>query len=106
MDAARALDYIRNFAAAWSRAKPTTRAGMIQAVYQTVTVCGDQLVNVRLTDEAYAHGFAAALPQEVSVRRWRVGDGRENCGLWRARQVSGARMPQLSEYRSNEPVEL
>ena len=28
------LDYIRNFAAAWSRAKPTTRAGMIQAVYQ------------------------------------------------------------------------
>ena len=67
IDAARAVDYIRNFAAAWSRAKPATRANMIQAVYQTVTVRGDQVVSVRLTDEAYAHGFAAALPQEVSV---------------------------------------
>jgi DNA invertase Pin-like site-specific DNA recombinase len=67
VDAARALDYIRNFAAAWSRAKPATRSSMIQAVYQTVTVRGEEFVSVRLTDGAYAQGFAAALPQEVTV---------------------------------------
>ena len=67
IDAARALDYIRNFAAAWAKAKPPTRATMLQAVYQSVTVRGDEFVSVRLTDDAYAHGFAVALPQEVRV---------------------------------------
>ena len=67
VDAARVLDYIRNFAAAWSRAKPTTRATMMQSIYESVTVRGDQFVSVRLTDEAYAHGLAVALPQEVQV---------------------------------------
>ena len=67
VDAARALDYIRNFAAAWSRAKPTTRATMMQSIYESVTVRGDQFVRVRLTEEAYANGLAVALPQEVQV---------------------------------------
>jgi DNA invertase Pin-like site-specific DNA recombinase len=67
VDAARALDYIRNFAAAWAKAKPPTRATMMQAVYESVTVRGEEFVSVRLTDEAYAHGLAFALPQEVRM---------------------------------------
>ncbi len=67
IDAERALEYIRNFAAAWAKAKPPTRATMLQSVYQSVTVQGNQFVSVRLTDDAYAHGFAIALPQEVRV---------------------------------------
>lgn len=67
VDAARALDYVRNFAAAWAKAKPPTRATMMQAVYESVTVRGEEFVSVRLTDEAYAHGFAVALPQEVRI---------------------------------------
>ena len=40
---------------------------MMQAVYESVTVRGEEFVSVRLTDEAYAHGFAVALPQEVRI---------------------------------------
>lgn len=67
VDAVRAVDYIRNFASAWAKAKPPTRATMMQAVYEGVTVRGEEFISVRLTAEAYAHGFAFALPQEVSV---------------------------------------
>jgi hypothetical protein len=35
---------------------------MLQSVYQSVTVRGHEFVGVRLTDDAYAHGFAIALP--------------------------------------------
>ncbi len=39
----------------------------MQAVYEGVTVRGEDFVSVRLTAEAYAHGLALALPEEVSV---------------------------------------
>ena len=34
VDAARAIEYIQNFASAWAKAKPPTRATMMQAVYE------------------------------------------------------------------------
>lgn len=40
---------------------------MIQSLYEEIVVRGDEFVSVRLSPEAYAHGLALALPQEVVV---------------------------------------
>jgi hypothetical protein len=66
-EGAKAVEYIRNFAASWTKAKPPTRAAMIQSLYQEIVVRGEEFVSVRLTPEAYAHGLALALPEEVMV---------------------------------------
>jgi hypothetical protein len=90
-DATRAVEYIRNFAGSWAKAKPPTRATMIQSVYEEVIVRGEEFVSVRLTPEAYAHGLALALPQEVLVTPL-PGRGRpEKRWRWRARQDSNLR---------------
>ncbi len=68
IDAGTAVEYIRTFAASWAKAKPPTRATMIQSVYEEIVVRGEEFVSVRLTPEAYAHGLALALPAEVVVR--------------------------------------
>jgi hypothetical protein len=67
VDSAKAIDYIRNFATSWSKAKPPTKATMVQSLYEEIVVRGSDFVSVRLTPEAYAHGLALALPQEVLV---------------------------------------
>ena len=67
VSAAAAVDYIRNFAASWAKARPATRATLIQSVYEEVIVKGDQFVSVRLTPDAYAHRLDLALPQGVTV---------------------------------------
>jgi hypothetical protein len=67
VDSAKAIEYIRNLAASWAKAKPPTRATLIQSVYEEVVVRGEAFVKVRLTPEAYAHGLARALPEEVVV---------------------------------------
>jgi hypothetical protein len=67
VDGGRAVEYIRTFAASWAKAKPPTRATMIQSVYEEIVVRGEEFVSIRLTPEAYAHGLALALPAEVVV---------------------------------------
>ena len=67
LDGAKAIEYIRNFAASWAKAKAPTRATMIQSLYGEIVVRGAEFVSVRLSPEAYAHGLALALPQEVVV---------------------------------------
>jgi hypothetical protein len=67
VDPVSALAYVRNFTASWANARPQTRASLIKAVYAEIVVRGEEFVSVRLTDEAYAHGLAAALPEEVEV---------------------------------------
>ena len=67
VDAAKAVDYIRHFASSWARAKPATKATLVQSLYEEIVVRGAEFVSVRLTPEAYAHGRALALPQEVVV---------------------------------------
>jgi hypothetical protein len=67
VDGTKAIDYIRNFASSWAKAKPPTRATMIQSLYDEIVVRGDEFVSVRLSPEAYAHGLAVAFPQEVVV---------------------------------------
>ena len=40
---------------------------MIQSLYAEVVVRGEEFISVRLSPDAYAHGLALALPQEVLV---------------------------------------
>ena len=68
VDADKAIAYIRNFASSWAKAKPTTKATMVQTLYEEIVVRGSEFVSVRLTPQAYAHGLALALPEEVVVR--------------------------------------
>ncbi len=44
VDGAKAIEYIRNLAASWAKAKPPTRATMIQSVYKEVVVRGEEFV--------------------------------------------------------------
>jgi hypothetical protein len=50
----------------------------MHAIYERITVAGPEIVAVRLTAAAYAHGLALALPERL---------------YWRARQELSARMP-------------
>jgi len=36
VDAAKAIDYIRNFASSWAKAKPPTKAMMVQSLYEEI----------------------------------------------------------------------
>ena len=67
VDGTKAINYIRNFASSSAKAKPPTRATMIQSLYEEIVVRGAEFVSVRLSPEASAHGLAPALPQEVVV---------------------------------------
>ena len=67
VSATEAIDYIRRFAATWAKAKPASRAALVQSVYEEIVVRGAEFVRVRLTQDAYAHGSALALPEHVSV---------------------------------------
>jgi hypothetical protein len=51
------------------------KADLLHAICDRITVAGPVIVGVRLTQAAYAHGFALALPKRLQ---------------WRARQVLGA----------------
>ena len=50
---------------AWSKAK----AEVLHAIYERITVAGPEIVGVRLTAAAYAHGLALALPEKVEMAR-------------------------------------
>ena len=41
----------------------------LHAIYERITVAGPEIVGVRLTAAAYAHGLALALPQKVEMAR-------------------------------------
>ena len=40
-----------------------------QTIYDWITVVGPEIVGVRLTQAAYAHGLALALPEKVEMAR-------------------------------------
>jgi hypothetical protein len=52
------------------------KADLMHAIYERITVAGPEIVGVRLTQAAYAHGLALALPERLK---------------WRARQDSNLR---------------
>ena len=42
---------------------PKEKADLMHAIYERITVAGPEIVGVRLTAAAYAHGLALALPE-------------------------------------------
>ena len=45
------------------------KADLMHAIYERITVAGSEIVGVRLTAAAYAHGLALALPEKVEMAR-------------------------------------
>jgi hypothetical protein len=45
---------------------PKEKADLMHAIYERITVDGPEIVGVRLTAAAYAHGLALALPERLS----------------------------------------
>ncbi len=52
---------------------PAEKADLLHAIYERIVVAGPEIVRVRLTSAAYAHGLALALPQVVLARPTGVG---------------------------------
>ncbi len=48
---------------------PKEKANLMHAIYERITVAGPEIVGVRLTSAAYAHGLALALPEKVEMAR-------------------------------------
>ena len=48
---------------------PEEKADLLHAIYERVSVAGPEIVGVRLTPSAYAHGLALALPEKVVMAR-------------------------------------
>ena len=48
---------------------PAAKADLLHAIYERITVAGPEIVGVRLTAVAYAHGLALALPEKVAMAR-------------------------------------
>lgn len=46
-----------------------TMRDLMHAIYDGITVAGPVIVGVRLTQAAYAHGLALALPEKVEMAR-------------------------------------
>ena len=54
---------------------------MLHAIDDQVTVAGPEIVGVRLTQAAYAHGLALALPEAVMARPTGVGRALAACEI-------------------------
>ncbi len=63
---------------------PAEKADLAHAIYDRITVAGPEIVGVRLTQAAYAHGLALALPEKVELAR-PTGSGRRRRGQGRDR---------------------
>jgi len=48
---------------------PEEKADLLHAIYERIVVAGPEIVRVRLTSAAYAHGLALALPEKVAMAR-------------------------------------
>jgi hypothetical protein len=48
---------------------PKEKEELMHAIYERITVAGPEIVGVRLTQAAYAHGLALALPEKVEMAR-------------------------------------
>ena len=53
---------------AWGR-EAKEKADLMHAIYERITVAGPEIVGVRLTQAAYAHGLPLALPEKVAMAR-------------------------------------
>ncbi|MFI5259623.1 MAG: hypothetical protein ACHQ01_08460 [Candidatus Limnocylindrales bacterium] len=66
---ARAVARLRDMAGMSAKATEEEWAELIAATYAEITVRGPAIEAIRLTPDAYAHGFALALPFGVALAR-------------------------------------
>lgn len=65
-----ALEWLRAIGEAMQSADVSKeKADLMHAIYERITVAGPEIVGVRLTAAAYAHGLALALPEKVEMAR-------------------------------------
>ncbi len=68
--AERALEWLRALGESLQAPeKSKEKADLMHAIYDRITVAGHEIVGVRLTQAAYAHGLALALPEKVELAR-------------------------------------
>ncbi len=66
----KALAWLRALSETWSDADvPRANAEVLHAIYERIVVTGREIVSVRLTPSAYAHGVAVVLPTKVALAR-------------------------------------
>ena len=66
----RAVEWLRALSESLQTADvPKEKADLMHAIYERITVAGPEIVGVRLTAAAYAHGLALALPEKVVMAR-------------------------------------
>ncbi len=66
----RAVEWLRYLSESFQAADvPKEKADLMHAIYERITVAGAEIVGVRLTRAAYAHGLALALPEKVVMAR-------------------------------------
>ncbi len=70
LPAERAVEWLRALGESSKPADvPKEKADLMHAIYERITVAGPEIVGVRLTPAAYAHGLALALPEKVELAR-------------------------------------
>jgi hypothetical protein len=66
----RAVEWLRALGESFQVADVSKeREELMHAIYERITVAGPEIVGVRLTQAAYAHGLALALPEKVEMAR-------------------------------------
>ena len=66
----RAVEWLRAIGEAMQSSDvPKEKADLMHTIYERITVAGPEIVSVRLTQAAYAHGLALALPEKVVMAR-------------------------------------
>ena len=69
----RAVEWLRALGESFQAADvPKEKADLMHAIYDRITVAGPEIVGVRPTQAAYAHGLALALPEEVEMAPDRI----------------------------------
>ena len=70
LPAERAVEWLRALGESiQAREKSQEKADVMHAIYDRITVAGPEIVGVRLTAAAYAHGLALALPEKAAMAR-------------------------------------
>ena len=66
----RALEWLRALGESYQVAHVhKEKEELMHAIYERITVAGPEIVGVGLTQAAYAHGLALALPEKVEMAR-------------------------------------
>ena len=66
----RAVEWLRSLGESLNEADvPEEKADLLHAIDDRITVAGPEIVGVRLTQAAYAHGLTLALPEKVELVR-------------------------------------